>query len=815
MGRKSRLKRERREAEETGINGVMREISQDSMQSLLEAASASPTSNYVLPSIATAFCSFVQQRRHGEMLARPDHVARLVEVAHNKCGDLAPMEGFYPGDPQEEALVRWAGSLHRILPGTLSQPVSLLEEARRLTYVIDPVLNGAIGYGLSDAIELVLRRVSHVANTLAPEWTPGGRRDISAPPSISQRELSAAGSLSSIESQVKECRHPSRAQKALDRHSVPMRRICYDTDGDTLGPVMAVSARGMTMPLPAGLLMNTIPQLMNTLSQKARELEASLSSQWAAQVAKTLVRMLDGPGHRVIAVQPDRDGNPNLLVVRYSSQQILLLGIAASLDGQIMQQLLDATNIGFAGRNSVAVPPALRGSVGIDPGAQPESMQIVACPTDPLLLSRGRVREVTLQDILWMHRTAEDPSDLWRYARDIREVRETSEIFAFDEADAWQWWSKNNKSFYNGGLEMPVLSIAPGIQLDEWDMAANFSAVERALLLLDLPEASAWPILEDYETTWYAKDAVAGCRYGIILGEVPVALGWGEGASNGEYALALLVDGLLSKLERINERLRGWLVEEGHDALRVDFVMGGDHVGPVVEFGSISGSTLTLHWQKSLQARLMTDAASVEEAVGAALANGAVSRDRMPDFIDAWSQTPRAVRMGAIHSPQRATPSERPVTIGVAGNNWITRELAVYMRKCGIECREYAGDEAKHLDSQVIYPWLINRLCEELARYSPKEILAYALEQLEMLNYERHLIDRKTELFLGFKERSEIGDQHFHDSRNEIVLHTKYVSLIIEQLVASPPSGSTLPGRARMGVHPQHCGCLRRIWLPQ
>ena len=222
--------------------------------------------------------------------------------------------------------------------------------------------------------------------------------------------------------------------------------------------------------------------------------------------------------------------------------------------------------------------------------------------------------------------------------------------------------------------------------------------------------------------------------------------------------------------------------------------MGGDHVGPVVEFGSISGSTLTLHWQKSLQARLMTDAASVEEAVGAALANGAVSRDRMPDFIDAWSQTPRAVRMGAIHSPQRATPSERPVTIGVAGNNWITRELAVCMRKCGIECREYAGDEAKHLDSQVIYPWLINRLCEELARYSPKEILAYALEQLEMLNYERHLIDRKTELFLGFKERSEIGDQHFHDSRNEIVLHTKYVSLIIEQLVASPPSGSTLPG---------------------
>ena len=68
----------------TGMSGLMRGISQDSMQALLEAASAAPTSNYVLPSIATAFCSLAQQRRHGQLPARPDHLTELLEAARRE-----------------------------------------------------------------------------------------------------------------------------------------------------------------------------------------------------------------------------------------------------------------------------------------------------------------------------------------------------------------------------------------------------------------------------------------------------------------------------------------------------------------------------------------------------------------------------------------------------------------------------------------------------------------------------------------------------------------------------------------------------------
>ena len=373
-----------------------------------------------------------------------------------------------------------------------------------------------------------------------------------------------------------------------------------------------------------------------------------------------------------------------------------------------------------------------------------------------------------------------------------REAEETTRIFAVDEADLWQWWNKNGKSFHVGGIDLGGALVAPEIQLDEWDLAASLSSVEAALLMLDLPEASAWPILECHEASRVVADMASGCRYGIALGEVPVAVGWGQGVWDGDQALMVLADGLLNKLERMGKELTGWLAERGLEALRVDLVMKPDHDGPAVGFGSFSDNTLTLHCQRSLQASFLADAAAVEHETGIALSQGAVSRERRPDFLDAWSRTPRTMRMEPLRSP-RVPLSEEPVTVGVADVSKIRRELAIHLRESGIECKEYTADEAKHVDSSIIYPWLINKLRDELNRYSHNQILVYALEQLERLNCQRDLVDRKTELFLGFPERSELGDQYLDDSRGEIVANIKFVSLIIEQLVASPPSGTAPP----------------------
>lgn len=794
MGKKSRLKRERRARNAIGVVGVVRPLSRDSMQALLESASASPTSNFVLPSISSAFCAFAQQRRHGQVPAHPDHLRQLVEAAHREFDDLERLEDFVPGDAQLEAFVPWAGSLHRILPGGLSQPLSIVDEARLLASVIDPVLTRALGYGLTDAVELVLRRVSLVARTLAAEWEPREEQDIGKTPSVSPGVLSSAHALVGSGFAVAECSDPARAQKALDRFSVPARRLSDGESRPSLGSAVAVIGdQDRAMPVPAGLLMESIPALMSDLSRQARDLAPESSGQWAAEVARCLKAKLNGAGHPVVGVRLDQHGSPNVLYVRYSSHQVLTLGIAASLDARTIQHTMEATAFALGDSGDPEVPRELLERGVVDPQARPEALQIIACPVYPLELRRGTVRAMTLKDLLWMLRTAADPTDLWRYARDIREAEQTTVIVAMDEADAWQWWCKNGKCLHVGGVELPVSIVEPGIQLDEWDMATGLSVLEAALLPLGLPPASAWPRVEFHEGICVVRDAMTGCQYRIIPTASPVAIGWAPEAWNGDDALEVLVDGITNKLEHLSPLLAGWLADAHREGLRVDFVKTPDNAGPAVGFVSISGNVLTLAWNDSLRESMMVSGAQVEHEAGIALARGVVALERMPEFVEAWSATPRSMRMDMVSYGRRTVPTSRAVTLRAAGDSRIRRELAVYMRKQDVDCREYAGDDAKRLDSGLIYTWLMDRLRAELDHHSPRDLLLYALVQFELLNYERDLADRTMELYLGLPDRRARGEEYIDSLRSDAVLHSRYVSLIVELIIASPPTGTARP----------------------
>ena len=49
-----------------------------------------------------------------------------------------------------------------------------------------------IGYGLGDAVELVLRRISHVVGTLASAWPNGPQATLGDEPRITEAEIEAA-----------------------------------------------------------------------------------------------------------------------------------------------------------------------------------------------------------------------------------------------------------------------------------------------------------------------------------------------------------------------------------------------------------------------------------------------------------------------------------------------------------------------------------------------------------------------------------------------------------------------------------------------
>ena len=190
---------------------VAKGVSLDSLLALLEAASASPTACHRLASLALIFDSAMNRTRTGSNQATPDLLPKLVKAAHRENRKIRRLEDFIPHDARLEVEVRWDGDMYRLLPGSLDQPVGMVECLRMLADVIDPVLVEHVEFGLSDVVELVLRRIDHVASALAPAWSTR-QEAIGTPPHISDRELAAAETLLGISNQVASCRNPDRAR---------------------------------------------------------------------------------------------------------------------------------------------------------------------------------------------------------------------------------------------------------------------------------------------------------------------------------------------------------------------------------------------------------------------------------------------------------------------------------------------------------------------------------------------------------------------------------------------------------------------------
>ena len=184
MGRKSREKRERSERNTGGLVGALRELDARSVESLLEAAGASPTANHCLPSIAHTFGTLMKHGSPGGRRSIPEDLPILLDFARDADTRIAQLEDYIPYDVTLKVCARWGKALYRMLPGALSRPVAAVQEARLLASCIDPVLVCGLGYGLGDAVELILRRVDHVSTALAPVWMSGQAPNPGDPPLI-------------------------------------------------------------------------------------------------------------------------------------------------------------------------------------------------------------------------------------------------------------------------------------------------------------------------------------------------------------------------------------------------------------------------------------------------------------------------------------------------------------------------------------------------------------------------------------------------------------------------------------------------------
>ena len=292
------------------IERAMAGVSRGSLSALLEAACSSPTASHHIPSLAVVFHAVANSADVEGRSADSSLLPALVAAAHESEPLLQALEDHQPCDVRAGAVVRWNGGLHQLLPGLVGRPIAAIDELGLLAHAIDPVLVERRGYGLGDLIELVLRRMNHIAGVLSAAWPSDDVPEPGSPVYISDNEFGAAGHLEDISAQAGACEAPDRAREALRAHSVSPHRLACRLDDPVSVFADTICLRfgaDVWVPVPGGLLLEALIACGVRLAEFASRLGSDVETRWRSLVSDHVGCTLAGSAHPItgpVAVSP-------------------------------------------------------------------------------------------------------------------------------------------------------------------------------------------------------------------------------------------------------------------------------------------------------------------------------------------------------------------------------------------------------------------------------------------------------------------------------------------------------------------------------
>ena len=767
-------------------------VSRGSLLTLLEAACSSPTAGHRTPSLAVVFNAVANNADVKGRPADPSLLAALVTAAHESEPHLQALEDQQPCDVRAGAVVRWNGDLYRLLPGFVGRPIAAIDELGLLANAIDPVLVDHQGYGLGDLIELVLRRMDHIAGVLSLAWPSGDLSEPGSPACVSDDEFLAASQLEDFFVQVEACEAPARARKALLAHSVaPHELACRLDDRVSVfaGTICVRFSVDEWVPVPGGLLLEALIACGVRLAELASRLSSDAEARWRSVVSDHVGRMLAGSAHPITGPVEVSSGGVVHSITWYSPSQILVIDVVTALTQDGLHRALDSSDSSL---DTVVPGAALTGAAGldrVDDDAVIVHLQVAVAPGVAGLDPRSKYPVATLADLKNIARSSfSSPPDLWYFLRDYSQIRDFSVIWSSNLAPLWRIWTSRDKSFHSGAVVAGLLSIDPHMMQSEWNDAASASVLERALHRLGFPPLSDLPIAWHDSEESLVGDFVESRMYRILAWEIPVAV-----SQSDQSVLFRETDplGALSKI--LSAKLK---------TTKDSFLALGDAVGLrclifELEYDSDGEDDLVIEWfpdsvirlrcNEHLMAAMLQDTREVESAIGHLVADALSSPDAAERFKRDWDNAPPAVRVDGMRVPQEAIELPPPIEPHDSQLNDIHRRLGIYLSG-QVDPGSYDGADAVRIESKVSYPWLMKEFHAVQERYRHETILEFALSQLECANHHRMFNQRRIGWRLG------TFDSDAHEERAEedrLTILTKCISLIVEETVARTLKGSS------------------------
>ena len=798
MGRKSREKRERRERGVGPVAAVAHGRSRASLLALVEAASVSPVASQYLPSLAVIFESLVNGRtRVGTQPAEVSMLQSLIRAAHAEYASVEAVEDFLPHDPRFDVRVEWAGEMFKMVAGTLERPTSDIETLRRLSEIIDPVLHDHTEYGLTDLVELILRRVDAVASALAPVWPADLEQEVGAPPQLRSEEVAVAADLPPLGAQLARCSSPERAEAALRAHSVRVKSLRRDDLSliATFGSTIAVrhGQNGVT-PLPAGLIVEALDALAGELAAKALAIDPSLDYKWLTAAWRYIGSLLDATGLDVIGPLSD-ERYPGLhSVIRYNDSQYLAVSVAGGLDHSALQDAIVTASSRLEAVEPGSTFRAVRGPVTIPASARLHRL-LIAAPTQPATFlgqDEAKCAQITLQDFDWIRRTiGRDEIDLWYFVRDRVEQPRIGLIHAWDGIDLWETWRSNDKSFYTGARELDILRVEPHNSLREWQKASEDGSVEQALAALGMGRISAWPLHSLDGESVLVGNARAGVLFDLVLCHTPVAVALYPNSGTEPFPRLAhdLGQCIAHKLRCVRDEFVSLMNDSGRASLAIEFTFEDDGSQPSVHVANLDDSTLTFGCSPRLVNLLQTNSVGVEARLGLLIAEALTIDASVAGFTGAWCDAPAGIRFDSLTVEPRIQATPNASSLHESHRSMHLAKLGAYLKETGIAPSIYRKHEAKRIDSTYITPWLTATLRQELQQFEFSAVLSHALAQLEYTNCHRWWKIRKSAYPVG----SPRDEDRLSATSPELLSQTRAIGLMIEEMLAQPPTGTKEP----------------------
>ncbi|MFJ8752207.1 hypothetical protein ACIREO_23165 [Streptomyces sp. NPDC102441] len=460
------------------LDRAMARFSTDSLIELLQAALVAPDSARFHDHLLLLFTRVLRTPARSGIPAGAADLPVLVEASVRAAPGRGVVTARDPGDVRDRVRFTVAGDQLLVHPGQLAHPLLVLRTLKLTAAAVDEALHEVLGFGAEDVLELVLRLSDRSLAALCTAWpesesAPDGGEGREVSCRVTPAEVRAAAAIACADPAelVQAARRPERAERALQWltcriEDLPLR---YHPDMPLLGPVLAVTAHGRRLPVPAGAATEAagpaVARLLTCLPP------AGVEAAGARMQEVTVARLAQLLGLEAVPARP----GPVCLLSSPSHRYDIAV-VSAVADGALGARVEE-------GRAALADAdvPAGRGRLVVYGGPRFLGPELIR---DTLFLHVEEVAEI-------LHDAGGDLAALALFVLELTEHPGVHGVFYRDALDAWSAWHRGGTLLAPGpdGDGDGVAMVPEAVRDEVWERAAARAGVDEVLAAAGLPPA--------------------------------------------------------------------------------------------------------------------------------------------------------------------------------------------------------------------------------------------------------------------------------------------------------------------------------------